>query len=220
MTQARHIAALACLLASGAQDGAWAQAGIYTCIDAKGHRLTSDRPIVECIDREQKELTPTGTVKRVLKPTLSAEEQAMEDEKNRKLAEERAHEADERKRDRAMMSRYPDKASHDKERSDALAAVQEVIAAANKRIAELEDQRRKLESETEFYHGDPAKMPPILKRQIDQNQQTLEAQRRFISNQEMEKQRVNQRFDEELAKLQRLWAEQKAAAAARAAKTP
>ena len=62
-----HIApfALALIAVFGAAGHAWAQAGIYTCVDAKGRRLTSDRPIVECLDREQKELTPNGNVKRI-----------------------------------------------------------------------------------------------------------------------------------------------------------
>jgi hypothetical protein len=49
-------------------------------------------------------------------------------------------------------------------------------------------------------------LPPQLKRQIDENQHHLEAQERFIANQEIEKKRINSRFDEELAKLRPLWA--------------
>ncbi|WP_432214584.1 DUF4124 domain-containing protein, partial [Salmonella enterica] len=41
---------------------AWAQGGIYTCVDAKGRKLTADRPILDCIDREQKELNASGQV--------------------------------------------------------------------------------------------------------------------------------------------------------------
>ena len=31
-----------------------AQAAIYTCVDAQGRRITSDRPIAACMDREQR----------------------------------------------------------------------------------------------------------------------------------------------------------------------
>ena len=65
-------------------------AGIYTCVDAKGRKLTSDRPIVDCLDREQLELNPSGTVRRKVGPSLTAQERAAEDEKQRQLAEERA----------------------------------------------------------------------------------------------------------------------------------
>ncbi|OYX12745.1 MAG: DUF4124 domain-containing protein, partial [Acidovorax sp. 32-64-7] len=37
---------------------AWAQqsntGSIYTCVDRQGRRLTADRPIAECLDREQR----------------------------------------------------------------------------------------------------------------------------------------------------------------------
>ena len=48
-------------------------AGIYTCVDAKGRKITSDRPIADCIDREQVELNPSGTVRRKVGPTLTAQ---------------------------------------------------------------------------------------------------------------------------------------------------
>ena len=44
---------------------------IYTCVDSKGRRLTHDRPIPDCIDREQRELNSNGTVKRAIGPTLT-----------------------------------------------------------------------------------------------------------------------------------------------------
>ena len=48
--------------------------GIYSCVDAYGRRLTSDRPILSCIDREQRELNRSGGTRRVIPPTLSATE--------------------------------------------------------------------------------------------------------------------------------------------------
>ena len=66
-------------IAAAAGTLAWAQAqpvpgGVYTCIDAKGRKLTADRPIVECIDREQKVLNPSGTVRAKVGPSLTAQE--------------------------------------------------------------------------------------------------------------------------------------------------
>ena len=60
---------------------AWAQqppvtGGVYTCTDAKGRKLTADRPIAECTDREQKILNPSGTVKAKVGPSLTAQEKA------------------------------------------------------------------------------------------------------------------------------------------------
>ena len=210
-------ALVALLLAVGGLADAWAQVGIYTCIDAQGRRLTSDRPIPECRDREQKELSSSGTVKRVLKPTLTAEEQAAEEERQRKAADEKARVAEEKKRERVLLARYPDRAAHDRERSQALVAVEEVIATAHRRIVELEAERKEIAKEAEFFQHDKSKFPPALKRKIEINEQTIAAQKRFIDNQQQEKQRVNARFDEELLKLGPLWAEQRRLAPATAA---
>jgi hypothetical protein len=184
--------------------------GIFTCIDAKGRRLTSDRPIIECIDREQRELTTGGTVKRKIGPSLTADERAAAEEKARKEAEERNRLAEEKRRERALLTRYPDRAAHEKERALAIALADGVAATANKRVEELLAERKRLAAEQEFFRNDPGKYPPKLKRQVDENAQHLEEQRRFALAQEEEKRRINVRFDEELAKLRGLWA-QKAA---------
>ena len=180
---------------------------IFTCVDAKGRRLTADRPIAECLDREQRELTPGGIVRRKHGPVLTAEERAVEEEKNRKAIEERNRQLEEKKRERALLTRYPDRAAHDKERSMALVVLDEAIATARKNSDQLLAQRKKLNSELEFFKEDPSKVPAKLKKQIEENQQHVEAQTRFIANQDSEKQRVNARFDEELGKLKQLWAQ-------------
>ena len=63
--------------------------GIYTCVDAKGRKITSDRPIAECMDRAQQEISPTGTVRRVLLPPPTKQERAALEEKEKKDTEDR-----------------------------------------------------------------------------------------------------------------------------------
>lgn len=196
------------LLAAG---GWWActlaQAqGIYTCVDAKGRRQTSDRPILDCIDREQTELNATGTVRRKVGPSLTAAEQAAKDLEERRQAEANARANEEKRRDRALLVRYPNQASHDKERAAALHKVDEITASAHQRLDDLAEQRKKLEAENEFYRQDPSKQPPRLKRAMQENAQQVAAQQRFLAEQAGEKQRVSARFDEELGRLKQLWA--------------
>jgi hypothetical protein len=196
---------VAALLAGAAVLPAAAQQGIYSCIDSKGRHLTSDRPIADCIDREQKELNPSGTVKRTVPPSLTAAERAAQEAKARQAQEERARVEDEKRRDRALLARYPNKAVHDKEREAALAVADDVMAAANRRTTLLAAERQKLDAELEFYKKDPTKMPARLKRQIEENHQQIGEQKRFVSSMEGEKSRINARFDEELTRLRDLW---------------
>lgn len=186
--------------------GPAAAQGIYTCVDAKGRTLTADRPIIECLDRAQQELTRSGTVKRQIGPSLTAHEQAAQEEKDRRVAELHARQAEEKRRDRALLLRYPSRAVHDQERATALAQIDEVIKASSKRTLELAEQRKAVDSEFEFYAKDPGKAPPSLKRRLEENNSSVLVQKRFILDQETEKKRVNRRFDEELAKLKELWA--------------
>jgi len=179
--------------------------GIYTCIDSKGRRITSDRPIPECLDREQRQLGSTGVVRRVLPPSYTAEERARLDAQRKEEEDQRARLAEEKRRDRALLIRYPTQASHDKERSEALSQIDEVIGAVNKRERALEEQRKDIDTEMEFYQRDPTKAPTWLRRKYEDNQQQVLVQKRFLDEQAQEKKRINARFDEELAKLRQLW---------------
>lgn len=179
---------------------------IYTCVDGKGRKITADRPIAECMDRTQQELNRSGTVRRQVGPSLTAQERAAQEEKDKAAAEARAREAEEKRRDRALLLRYPNRAVHDQERVIALAQVDEVIKASNKRTAELAEQRKAIQTEFEFYAKDPSKAPPALKRRLEENEASSAVQKKFVQDQEQEKKRVNQRFDEEQVKLKQLWA--------------
>ena len=64
--------------------------GIYTCVDGKGRKITSDRQIAECTDRTQHEVSPAGVVMRVLGPALTERELAAQEEKDKLQAVEGA----------------------------------------------------------------------------------------------------------------------------------
>lgn len=192
------------LMLAGSAGQTWAQ--IYSCVDKSGRRITSDRPIAECLDREQEQRGATGTVRKVIPPSYTAEERERVEAKRRAEEEARARVAEERRRERALLVRYPNRAVHDKERQEALAQVDEVIAAVEKRGEALKTQRKEIDTEMEFYQRDPSKAPAWLKRKLEDNKAEQQAQARHLSEQQMEKQRINARFDEELVRLRPLWA--------------
>lgn len=182
-----------------------ASGSIYTCVDRNGRRLTADRPIPECLDREQRELSPSGTTRRQIGPSLTEIERTALEAQRRKEAEERARVVEERRRERVLVARYPDKAAHDVERAAAIQLVDDVTATAEKRITELQAERKKLDVEMEFYKKDPNKAPMTLRRKMAENEEIVAEQQRFIAGQDQEKRRVHARFDTELAQLRRLW---------------
>lgn len=208
------------LLAAAWAGAALAQAGanqgsIYACTDAKGRRITADRPIADCVDREQRVLGNTGVELRRVSPTLTEQERSAIDARRRQDQAEQARVREERSRDRAMLLRYPNQASHDAARNEALSQVSDVNAVAQQRLSELKQRRTKLNTELEFYQNDPKKAPANLRRQLKDNSESQEEQLRFIKQQDEEQQRINQRFDAELQQLRRLWGQAQAPAVAR-----
>lgn len=195
-----------CVMAAAASaQGASASPGIYSCTDSRGRTITADRPIPDCIDREQRELGPSGTVRRTLEPTYTAREQAEREERARQAALQASRLNEERRRERALMMRYPNPAAHERERAEAMLQIDAVIDAARKRLGELGKERQGIDDEMEFYKKDPSKAPPSLRRKLDDSEQSVAIQNRFIAAQEEEKKRVNARFDEERARLKPLW---------------
>lgn len=192
------------LLGAGCAGLAQAQS-IYSCTDSKGRKLTSDRPIQECLDREQRELNPSGSTRRAVAPSLTAAEREQVDAQKRKEAEQTARVNEERRRNRALLMRYPDRTAHDREREASLKQVDAVIEAANKRLGELGQQRAAIDAEMEFYKKDPSKAPAKVRRQVTEHEESVRAQQRFIDDQQQEKKRINERFDEELGRLKPLW---------------
>lgn len=189
-------------------DGTTATTGIFTCTDARGRTLTADRPIAECSDREQRELNPSGSVRRTVEPNYTVRELQEREDRAREAAIVAARITDERRRERALLVRYPNAVTHDRERTEALAQIDAVTQAARKRIAELGEDRKKADEEMEFYKQEPSKAPGAVRRKLEDNAQSVAVQNRFIAEQEDEKKRVNARFDEERTRLKTLWSPQ------------
>jgi hypothetical protein len=191
-------------LPAPAQPSAPGFTGIYTCVDNEGRRLTSDRPIAVCRDREQRILNRDGSLRGVLPPTLTADELAAQEARERRAAELRAAQADAVRRDRNLMARYPDEEQHRKAREAALDTVRLAIKATEQRLRDLAVERKPLLDEAEFYEG--RTLPVKLRLQLEANDAAVEAQRSAALNQQAEMDRINSLYDVELERLRRLWA--------------
>ncbi len=198
--------ALAQPRATGASQGAApaSSAGIYTCVDDQGRRLTSDRPIPACVAREQRVLNRDGSLRKIVPPTLTAEERYEREAAERRAALARAAQADAVRRDRNLVSRYPNEAAHARAREAALDTVRAAMKATEERQRELAAERKPLLEEAEFFKG--RSLPLRLKQQLDANDGAVEAQRGAAQTQEAELVRINRLYDAELAHLRKLWA--------------
>ena len=189
---------------------------VYVCTDAHGRRLTSDRPIIDCINREQQKFDRTGTA-RIVPPARTAAERDAEEARLKREQAEKARADQERvrefQREQLLVSRYPDRRAHDAARMEALSGPQALIKAAQVQMKLLEDEHAKLDTEMEFYAKDPTKAPARIRRQYGDIAQQMRVQADLIAGQFAEMKRINQRYTEELASLQGLWSRSSQSAA-------
>ena len=201
---AAELGLLLCLMAPLAAGVAWAApAPIYSCIDANGKRLTSDRPIAECANRDQRILNADGSVRKVVPPTPTADESAEAELAARRAAAERAAQQDAVRRDRNLMLRFPNEAAHRKARESALDDVRKAVRTSEERLKLLAIEKKPLLDEAEFYPD--KQLPAKLRQALDANDASVEAQRTLVLNQQAEVVRINSLFDVELERLKRLW---------------
>lgn len=190
---------LACLLG-------WAAtaAPIYSCVDSSGKRITSDRPIAECHDRDQRLLNGDGSVKTIVPPTPTPDERAEAEARERQAITDRVMRQDAVRRDRNLLTRFPNEAAHRKARETALEDSRKSMRRSEGRIDLLAKERKPLLDEAEFYVG--KQLPAQLKQQLDANDAAVRAQVDLLQNQRAEIVRIDALYDVELERLKNLWA--------------
>ncbi len=199
----------------------WAQlpsgSNIYTCIDASGVRITSDRLIPQCQDREQRVLGPSGVVRQRIGPAMTEAEMAqhLEVRRQQQLAQQREKEKrkEQQRRDQMLLARYPDRAAHDAQRRQGMEQLEALVAMSRQRLEELQQQERELQQELEFYAKDASKTPARLTARLQDVQRDIAVQQAQIAAYETDQRRIHARFDEELQRLEMLWRQRAAAGA-------
>ncbi|WP_374675797.1 DUF4124 domain-containing protein [Ideonella sp.] len=177
---------------------------IYTCTDSQGRRLSSDRPIPECMAKDQQLLNRDGSVRAVVPPAMSPEEAAKKEAARRAVEQARAAREAEARRDRALLARYPDAATHDAARARAQEPVTRQIETAQRRLKELEREGEQLQQEREALGARPVSQ--ALRHRLAANEGAIEAQLTILRGQEAERDRLNRQFDLEMTRLRALWA--------------
>jgi hypothetical protein len=154
--------------------------------------------------QEQRILNRDGSLRMIVPAPMTSDERAAKDLRDRREAEQRAARADALRRDRHLMSRFPDEAAHQRAREAALDTVRESMRISAQRVSELQAERKPMLTESEFYAG--RSLPAPLRVQLEGNEASMLAQREAMKTQEAELDRINKLYDVELGRLKRLWA--------------
>ena len=200
------LAALAAACSYGALAAEPVRVYIYQC-ELNGKKVTSDRLIPECVNKEQRQLNADGSLNRIIAPVPTADERSELDQKQRDADAKRAADNDAIRRDRNLMQRFPNEAEHRKARAKALDDIRASAKNSAARIDLLMLEKKKLEDEKLFYVNDHVNktLPSSLKQKLDANDASLEAQKSLAQNQQSEVVRINALYDIELARLKKLW---------------
>lgn len=172
-----------------------AQSRIYTCKDASGKTITSDRPLPECQGREGRVLSGQGTTVKRIEAPLTPEQIAA-----REAAEQKKHAEEERRReqlrkDKALLNTYASLDDIESKRQRALSQVEREAREAERRISLLERQASENRSEADFYKKKA--IPSDLKRRLDENEAALKAEKNLFGQKKDEVAQVNVKFDED-----------------------
>ena len=162
---------------------------ILTCKDANGRPVIADPSDPRCY-----------------KPPPTEDVKAANEERRRKLKEEYLACKAEQRANQSLVGRYPTKEKHDEARRTALAEIDATLKRSQDRFAQLVTERQRLLNEAEFYPK--GSLPPKLRRDLDSNTALIEAQTEAIATQKADAAQKNAFYDDELARLKKLWVPQ------------
>lgn len=197
-TKAAIVAGLLTLAALSAP----ARAELYVCTDEKGRTISSDRIPRECLDRPIRELRSDGSVKRVIEPPKPPEVRAAQEAEERRRREEAEVRREQIRKDLALMEAYTNEGEIENTRNRALADRQRIIERAVERKKLLDEQRKKLDLESEFYQG--RELPEKLKRSYETLESLQRSEDRIIADVRADMARINDRFDADAKRYREL----------------
>lgn len=193
--------------------------GIYACETADGNIITSDRPIHECLTREQRILGRSGATLAVIPPQLTPNQQAQREAELKRLEAERLRAEQLAASTRALLARYPTPASHDAARREQLIPLVGKMREAQDELQALETQQIKLSAQIGAY-ANPTEVPRELQRDYVFSQRDIDIQLRAISSLTAQIKTINDQFDQEYQALKPYWNQSPATASPSAAITP
>jgi hypothetical protein len=178
-----------------------AHAAVFVCVIG-GRTITGDQPPAECGGVTIRELNPDGTTKRTIDPppTQAQVRQAEEDQHHRDAVAEAQRE--QLRHDRSLLETYASEDEIVTARDRALASRQTAVDRAEETLEEHRKERLKFDNEAEFYTK--RELPPQLKRQLEQNEDSQHKEQKIIADIRTEMQRISERFEADRVRFHNL----------------
>ena len=183
---------------------------IYVCKDENGRVISSDQPIDACARRNMRELNRDGSVRRVLPPPLTrqqerevAQQALVRQEQERALKAQQAH-------DRHLLLTYKTPEDLRKRQEQQIQLIDEEISAAMRRILVLDQnlkEEREQAAEWQKKQDRPnARLPYAVQQRISSIANAILAEDALIQERRNERTRLNRDFEANAARLTELLA--------------
>ncbi len=194
----KMLAGVCAVLLSGS-----AHAEIYICKDASGRTLTSDRPIMECMDRKIRVLGKNGLTAREISPPLTEEQKHQQqlDEDKRKAAKAAVEE--QRRQDRALMARYSKESEIEIARRRTLEQLSEHVKREETSILISEKRLKEARAEADTYKKAKG-VPASVQRKIDDSEQSILDSKKQIAERQLEIAQINAKYDQTVKRFREL----------------
>lgn len=189
----------------------WASANkgnIFCCQGKSGQSICGDLLPQACYGREYREISPRGTVLRVVAAPLTPEEKVQQDAERRRVAREASEREHQRRQDTALLQTYRSPQEIDEREMQSLEDVDSVIGDIRKRLAELDDEESKLEELIASLSPDQITQRHRMARSdIDNERATY---RRLLQSKVSEREAVQARYAADRKRFAELMAERSA----------
>ena len=190
----RRLALLCALLAELPVAAQAPSRTVYCCSD-NGHQVCGDVLPAQCYGKSYREMSPQGTVRRLVEAPLTPEQLA------RKEAEDRARRAEqlrlraEQRRNQSLLETYSSVADIDARRDRAIQSVQLELKQAEAVRTQLLQKRTGLTREAEFYQK--RGLPPSLAAALRESDSELAAQGVVIDAKKRDIEAIRSRFEQD-----------------------
>ncbi|WP_126443729.1 hypothetical protein [Sulfuricystis multivorans] len=170
---------------------AWPAAARIVCCDVNGKRVCGDPPPPVCDSRAKTIYLQGGSSKEIEAP-LTAEQRAAREAEEARKKEEARKAAEQARKDRALLDSFTNVKELDAARERAIADLEKNAEQAKNRLEAALAKQKKLDDEKEFYTKKP--LPAALKKQIEENEREIAAQRQALEQKEKDVAAVRERF--------------------------
>ena len=167
---------------------------VFCCMD-NGHQVCGDVLPMQCFGKSYREMSPQGTVRRLVEAPLTPEQLARRDAEERARRTELARQRAELRRNQSLLETYSSVADIEARRDRAVEGVDQDLKRAEARHTQLQKKRESLSREAEFYQKRP--MPIPLAAALRESDSELAAQASVIEAKKREIDAIRSRYEQD-----------------------